>query len=103
FGVSPPPARPELGDPGGDPEPLPDRAHDHVEEDDGGGQGKPPHHPPPQRNSWLGLHPRTSAFVRRCSTSRTIRADVSSIESSVMSITGHPSRRCSASACSSSS
>ena len=39
----------------------------------------------------------------RCSTRRITRAAVSSIESSVVSITGHPSRRCTASAFSSSS
>jgi hypothetical protein len=43
----------------------------------------------------------TSAF--RCSTIRITRCAVSSIDSSEMSITGHPSRRCSTAACSSSS
>jgi len=85
----------------------PDRRQQHVEDEHGRAERQPPGDPAPERDRRLRLHvagacARTPFSARRCSTSRITRAAVSSIDKSEISITGQPSRRCSASASSSS-
>ena len=105
--VARPAARAEVGQPGHGAQAHPDRRQQHVEDDDGAGQDRPPGCPAPGRDAGLRLHETGAcapvpASARRCSTSRITRAAVSSIERSEISITGHPRRRWSVSASSSS-
>ena len=83
--LAPPPGS-ELGQPRERPEPDPDRREQDVEEEHPGGELDPPERPAPERDLPALLRPRVRF---RCSTSRMTRAAVSSIESSVVSMTGH--------------
>ncbi len=100
------PARPELGEPGDDAEADPDRRQQDVEDEVRDDEDQPPERPVAQRHAPLRQrlppHARTWS-PRRSSITRRTRWAVSSIESSEMSITGQPSRRCSFRASSSSS
>ena len=104
-----PAARPELGDPGGGTQAEPNRREQEVEEQAGDEEQHPPDGPAPERDGLgagcrrLRVHAGVAAAAWRRSTIAMIRAAVSSIESSEISITGQPSLRWSFSACSSSS
>ena len=100
-----PAAGAELRQPGKSSEPQPDRRQQHVEDDEGEAEEAPPQSPAPQGHRRLRFHLASGAAASafRPSTVRRIRWAVSSIESSEMSITGHPSRFCTAAASSSSS
>src|SRR5690349_21784441 len=90
------PSMPELSDPSGPAKDEPNRRQEDVEGHQRDAQEGPPGAPPPEGNAWFRPHaPVVAAAVwaRRDSTVRRIRCAVSSIESSEMSITGHPSRR----------
>src|SRR4029077_8445688 len=89
-----PSPRAELRDPREHAQAEPERREEPVEEDERGAERRVPDAPAPQRNGWLGLHEALAlASAARCSTSRMMRCEISSIESSLTSSTGHPSRR----------
>ena len=98
-------ARTELGHPGDRPQAEPERREEAVEEDERGAERGVPRGPAPLRDRLLGSHAVAvaAASARRRSTSWMIRCEISSIESSLTSSTGQPSRRCICSAYSSSS
>src|SRR5689334_10441494 len=86
-----PAARAELGDPGEHAKAEPERREQPVEQDEGGAERGVPDGPAPLGHRRLGLH--TVDASRRSVTTRMMRCEISSIESSLTSITGHPSRR----------
>jgi hypothetical protein len=95
----------KLRQPGEPPEPQPDRRQQYVEDDQRETEEAPPQGPAPEGHGRLRFHLASGAAASalRPSTVRRIRCAVSSIDSSEMSITGQPSRRCTAAASSSSS
>src|SRR3954453_15480203 len=82
----------ELGDPRERPEAEPVRREEAVEEDERRPEPRVPDAPAPLRDGRLGLHAVVVAS-RRSVTTRMIRCEISSIDSSLTSITGQPSRR----------
>src|SRR6185437_12587360 len=86
----------KLGHPCDGPQPEPERREEPVEDDERGAEGGVPHAPPPARHRRLRLHdaPTAAASALRRATSWMIRCEISSIESSLTSSTGQPSRRC---------
>src|SRR5215475_7437398 len=86
-----PTARAELGHPRGDAQAEPERREQAVEEDERGAERRVPGRPAPLRDGRLRLHAVDAS--RRSVTTRMIRCEISSIESSLTSITGQPSRR----------
>ena len=98
-----PAARAELREPGDGAQADPDRRQHDVEDDVGDDEDRRTRAPSSAAGSrGFSSHER-APFACRSSTTRSRRWAVSSIESSEMSITGQPSRRCSFVACSSSS
>ena len=96
--------RPELRHPRERPQPDPKGREEYIEQDVREEEHHPPEGPVAERYGRLVRH-RAVAFVSDCrsSSTRRTRCAVSSIDSSEMSMTGQPRRRCSFSACSSSS
>ena len=101
----PPAPRIPLGQPREASQPEPDRRQHDVEQNEREPKPRPPDRPEPQRHRRFRPHVScgAAASALRLSTVRRICWAVSSIESSEMSITGQPSRRCTAVASSSSS
>src|SRR3954453_22190645 len=83
---------PKLGDPCERTKTEPEGREQAVEEDKRGAERRVPDGPAPLRDGRLRLHAVVAAS-RRSVTTRMIRCEISSIESSLTSITGQPSRR----------
>ena len=82
----------ELGDPGQGTQAEPERGEQPVEEDERGPERRVPDGPAPLRRPVASVSC-VPVASRRSWTTRMIRCEISSIESSLTSITGQPSRR----------
>src|SRR5689334_5990666 len=86
-----PAPRAELGCPRERAQAEPEGREQTVEDDERRAERRVPDAPAPLGDRGLGFHPTLAS--RRSVTTRMIRCEISSIESSLTSITGQPSRR----------